>query len=575
MLSRAGLKPWKDSEDIPWGERWKSEIRKAIHECDLVAVLVSSSLVGKRRYFQIEINEALAEAKKRGPKRFIVPVKLNNCKIPKKLNGLQATDLIKPSDWPKLVQYLKDETGQISEDENREIPQSLMTRPFAYGEPEWLTMSQRKRLSEVAKAAFVLLLFEQTETGCWGKSYLPRYLPKLLLAMGAITGTPFALLAISSYADRKKPETRTFGRTEQIVQNLTDRVLATLDELLQADGSYRRERKGSFTGSRYRREDARHEAAAGLIRMLYGEIGDRDLKTLQRLCKGIEDPQTYDFAVVSRALFQVSYVDSVPSQLNLRAASSYKRLLAELVRDIESADFGNIARVKSENSSSIEQWSTAQWSTAWYVLPFLTLSSIPSELPSRARDVLIKQVSRFFSERSAASASGVSLLPTQVVGPFSGDGKSAFGTGLGLVAWRMLEEMAPANKTASQHAQKMVDRIVHSTTDVIETPMSNPSPEKPEGYLGWGAVCLGAASVGIRISYDDCHAAITLTKKLNDEPVDSRSEKELEKAYIRIIKKNNFLKPEIAGHVARAAARLSFIYEPVRRAKKEAIDSRA
>jgi hypothetical protein len=68
---------------------------------------------------------------------------------------------------------------------------------------------------------------------------------------------------------------------------------------------------------------------------------------------------------------------------------------------------------------------------------------------------------------------------------------------------------------------------------------------------------------------DDCRAAIALTKQLNDEPVNSHSEKELERAYTRIIKKHKFLKPELAGYVARAAARLSFIYEPVKRARKK------
>jgi len=34
-----------------------------------------------------------------------------------------------------------------------------------------------------------------------------------------------------------------------------------------------------------------------------------------------------------------------------------------------------------------------------------------------------------------------------------------------------------------------------------------------------------------------------------------------------MIKKNKLLKPELAVYVARAAARLSFIYEPVKRAR--------
>jgi hypothetical protein len=300
--------------------------------------------------------------------------------------------------------------------------------------------------------------------------------------------------------------------------------------------------------------------------MLYGQIDERDLKTIERLCQPMIKPKTYDFAVASRLFFQVPFVNSIPLSLRAKVARTREKLLTRLVREIQSASAASIAGKGDMRHDSINQWSTA-----WYVLPLLTLPSIASAV----RAILIDRVRRFFLNRSAASLSEASLLPTEVDESFTGDGKSAFGSGLALVSWRILERMEPKDKERSKQAKKMADRIVDSAADVIKAPMFNPGPDKPEGYLGWGAICLGAASVGIRISYDDCHAAITLTKQLNDEPVNSRSEKELERAYIRIIKKNKFLEPELAGYVARAAARLSFIYEPVRRAKKEAVGSRA
>jgi len=224
------------------------------------------------------------------------------------------------------------------------------------------------------------------------------------------------------------------------------------------------------------------------------------------------------------------------------------------VREIQSAKGANIA-----GESGMEE-STAQWSTAWYVLPLLSLSSISFA----TREALIDRIGQFFLDRSAASPTETCLLPTQVDESFRGDGKSAFGTGVGLVLWRTLEGIEPQDKMRAKQAQKMVNRIIESTTDVIQAPMFYPRPNHPEGYLGWGAICLGAASVGVRISYDDCRAAVSLTKQLNDEAVSDRSEKELERAYIRIVKKNKLLEPQFAGHVARAAARLSIIYEPVR-----------
>jgi hypothetical protein len=585
-LQKEGLNPWKDSESIPGGAPWKMSIREAIHTSDFVVVLLSDSSIRNRRNFKYEIDESLAlfDAKRRR-KNFIVPVRISNCKVPKRLaDRFQYVDLFGPSGWSKgwskLLQSLKDEIGgrgsddKISHITNRsapsasspelKIPSSLTTKPFAYPRPRWLTESQRSPLSEVAKAAFVLLLFDQTETGCWGKSYLPGHLSRgeiLPRAMGALTGTPFALLAISSYAAGKKSETRTIGRTELLVHESTDNaVLATLDDLLQSDGSFLKEYTRSYTGTDPLQERPRHEAGACLIRMLYGQIDQRDLKTIERLCQPMIEPKTYDLAVVLRLFFQVHYVHSIPVSLRSKVTRTREKLLARLVREIQSARGASIAGKGDMRDESINQWSTA-----WYLLPLLTLPSIPS--PVRA--ILTDRVRRFFLKRSAASPRETSLLPPQVDESLRGDGKSAFGSGLALVSWRVLETMEPKDLTRSKQAQKMVDRIVASTADVIEAPMFNPGPDKPEGYLGWGAICLGAASVGIRISYDDCHAAVTLTRQLNHEPVNRRSEKELERAYTRIIKKNKFVKPELAGYVARAAARLSFIYGPVRRARKK------
>ena len=257
---------------------------------------------------------------------------------------------------------------------------------------------------------------------------------------------------------------------------------------------------------------------------------------------------------------QLPHADSIPPLLRLRVALKRKRLLAKLVFEIQSAAGADIAGPGSTRHESINQWSTA-----WYILPMLALPKVSSGV----RGILIGRMRQFFSARLAAAWTGTSLLPTEVGESGRGVGNSAFGSGVALLLWRTLERIAPNDEMQSKQAQNMVDRILDSASDAIEAPMFNPSPETPEGYLGWGAICLGAASVGIRITYDECDAAVALTKQLNEEPVNNRSEEELESAYIRIIQKKRFLKPEFAGHVARAAARLSVIYEPVKKRRKK------
>lgn len=446
---------------------------------------------------------------------------------------------------------------------NLQVPPSLTRFGFYYEPtPNWLSPEKRQELSDLAKAAFVLLLFEQTETGCWGKSYLPRHLAKgepMPLALGAITGTPFALLAISSYAERTNSETDNIGRAERLVHNSTNYVVfETLARLLQPDGSYIRGYKESYAGRDRVFESARHEAGACLIRMLYEEITERDLGTIERLCRPMDDAVTYDYAVVSRLFFQIPYLHTIPFRLRLRVALRRKKLLARLVREVQLATAANIA-----GKSYMRHESINQWSTAWYILPLLTLPNISSAI----RTTLLDRMRQFFLARSAGAITESSLLPVEIGEGMRGWGMSAFGTGVGLLTWRTLERMIANNDVHSQQAQKMVDRFLKSAGEAIEAPMSNPSPEVPEGYLGWGAICLGAASVGIRIPYDDCEAAIALTQQLNTEPVDGCSEKELETAYSKIIKTNRLLNPKFTDHVARAAARLSFIYEPVKTMK--------
>src|SRR5258708_8039159 len=104
----------------------------------------------------------------------------------------------------------------------------------------------------------------------------------------------------------------------------------------------------------------------------------------------------------------------------------------------------------------------------------------------------------------------------------------------------------------------MIDRLIESGPEAIEAPMWNPDPARQrfEGYLGWGAICFGAASVGIRISEDECAAAIAVTRLLNQERVDARSPKLVEAAYKRIIRKSKLIDRELISPLARAAARL-------------------
>lgn len=93
-LEAHGIDPWMDDEDLLPGHDWKAEIRDAIHESHVVLVCLSQSSVDKRGYVQKEIKIAL-EMSDREPEGaiFIIPVRLEECFVPKQLMDSHWLDL--------------------------------------------------------------------------------------------------------------------------------------------------------------------------------------------------------------------------------------------------------------------------------------------------------------------------------------------------------------------------------------------------------------------------------------------------------------------------------------------------
>jgi TIR domain len=560
--------PWMDKLNLSPGQEWRPAIRIALRKSDFVVVLLSSATLPPRGFFKYEIDEAISLFEEKPQrKKFIIPVRLDECDVPTKLSEFQWVDIYKRSGWSALVRSLRDENGERASNHKQsrvrpkivsisEPPESLTSRPFVFSKPRWLTKWQQKRLSEIAKAAFVLLLFEQTEKGCWGKSYLlgKRNLPE---ALGAITGTPFALIAISSYAHRGKSEKGIFSRTELLVHRSNNfAVLRTMAELLWHDGRVLKHWDRGYVEESLDFEGPRHEAGACLIRMLYDKPEDRDFKTITRLCECLSKPTAYDLAVVARSLQQVRYIDGVPAHLDQRVRRREEFIFNELRRKVNHGVHGNIATKGTMRHESINQWSTA-----WYLLPMLKLESIAPKV----RVELAARIQQFFLARASAAISESSLLPSNMSNSVRDKGVSSFGTGIGLVAFRILECRAQGERAQLICSSQMVDRIIGSAADVIEGPMLNPKPDIPEGYLGWGAICLGAASVGIHIGHNECAAAIALTKELSNRRTNC-SEKSFKVAYRRAIRRTRLIAPDLVEHVATAAAKLALLYEPVKRA---------
>jgi hypothetical protein len=89
-----GVDAWLDEEKLLPGQNWQDEISKAVKESDVVIICLSNNSITKEGYVQKEIKFALdvADEKPDGT-IYIIPIRLEHCVVPQKLNKLQWADL--------------------------------------------------------------------------------------------------------------------------------------------------------------------------------------------------------------------------------------------------------------------------------------------------------------------------------------------------------------------------------------------------------------------------------------------------------------------------------------------------
>jgi hypothetical protein len=102
-----GVDVWLDAESLVAGQNWQVEIPKAIRESDVVIVCLSEKSINKEGYVQREIKFALdvADEKPEGT-IFIVPAKLEECKVPDRLGMYHWVELVKKDGYERLLRAL-------------------------------------------------------------------------------------------------------------------------------------------------------------------------------------------------------------------------------------------------------------------------------------------------------------------------------------------------------------------------------------------------------------------------------------------------------------------------------------
>jgi hypothetical protein len=106
-LVRAGFSVWMDKQKLLPGQDWKIEIEKAIRGSSVFLACLSSSSVSKTGFVQAELRRALdvAEMMPEG-QIFIIPLRLDDCQVPYKLQHLQWVDYFQPDSRDRLIQAI-------------------------------------------------------------------------------------------------------------------------------------------------------------------------------------------------------------------------------------------------------------------------------------------------------------------------------------------------------------------------------------------------------------------------------------------------------------------------------------
>jgi len=115
LNSESWVDPWLDEERILPGMDWDMEIQKALREADLIIICLSRESVAKEGYVQREFKRALsyAEEKPEGT-IYIIPLRLNECTPPMRLQQWQWVDYFSGNADNRLFQSLRLRAEKLS-----------------------------------------------------------------------------------------------------------------------------------------------------------------------------------------------------------------------------------------------------------------------------------------------------------------------------------------------------------------------------------------------------------------------------------------------------------------------------
>ncbi len=128
LFAQDWIDPWLDEEKLLPGQDWRLKIEEAVETSDIVIICLSSNSVSKEGFVQKELRYAKDIALEKPDETiFLIPLRLDNCEIPRGLRSFQWVDYFgekKDKAYRALLQALKlryDQKYEIKEKEDARV----------------------------------------------------------------------------------------------------------------------------------------------------------------------------------------------------------------------------------------------------------------------------------------------------------------------------------------------------------------------------------------------------------------------------------------------------------------------
>jgi hypothetical protein len=112
-LVTSGFEPWMDKHDLRSGAEWKKAIVRGVQSADCFLACISSHSIPKKGVLAEEMELALEQWKMKGDDYRLIPVRLEDIKLPEVLETLQCFDLFRDDQWTVLAREIRLRTFRL------------------------------------------------------------------------------------------------------------------------------------------------------------------------------------------------------------------------------------------------------------------------------------------------------------------------------------------------------------------------------------------------------------------------------------------------------------------------------